>query len=154
MLSLDEKFVNAFTINNLEEQAYSHVLEREKFYKCKSCDSVYAEMDLGQAQECCETETVFTYKCPVCKHHHLKARLAVMCCGADYAEIVEDEFQEFCEPETVYAYKCPTCREIHIRAASAVSCCCADVDEGKIPEGISYQLNQLYLENANQIRLF
>ena len=153
MLSLDEKFVNAFTINNLEEQAYSHVLERETFYKCKSCDSVYAEMDLCQAQECCEPETVFTYKCPVCKHHHLKARLAVMCCGADYAEIV-DEFQEFCGPETVYAYKCPTCREIHIRAASAVSCCCADVDEGKIPEGISYQLNQLYLENANQIRLF
>lgn len=109
MLNLDEKFVNAFSINNLEEQAYSHVLEREEVYQCESCDSLYAEMD--QAQECCG-------------------------------------------PKAVYAYKCPKCSAIHIRAASAVSCCCADVDEGKIPEGIRYQLNQLYLENANQIRLF
>jgi hypothetical protein len=85
--------------------------------------------------------------------HLLQPDEFYLCAQCQGVHEEEDDARYCCKPKSVMRYKCPNCGEPHLRASRAVSCCGVEVDESKIPEGINYNLKQMYLENAGQIRL-
>lgn len=85
--------------------------------------------------------------------HVLKPDNFYVCARCQGVHEESDDARYCCEPKSILRYKCPKCGEPHLRAVRAVRCCGVEIDESKVPEDIKYHLNQMYLENAGQIRL-